>query len=397
MCKYYCKICEIYLVCDSPSKIIVHDKSVKHLNKLERKKLLEESDGDTITIPLKNNKGNIRGYTVVDKDIYPLIMMYAIQMDHYGYACISINNKSYKLHRYIYYNLCNNKLINNTIIDHIDRKRLNNKLENLRQSTNADNAKNKSKLPNKTSKFYGVSLSKDGWRCELRYDGTRHIFYYKNELHAAYHRDLLIKEFNMEKLYPLNNISEPDNFVQKTKNKQLHQTKKQLLNVDIKTNQNKIGRIIIYNRQKEIIGKALVDWDIYEYIKLNKLHLRISGGYILITINSKTYRLHRWIMKYDGKLIVDHIDNDRCNNTRNNLRITNYSKNAQNKKAHKNTSSKYVGISHDKRDNTWKASIQREYLGAFQNEKLAVIARNNRAEELNALGAFYKIEYYGMY
>ena len=102
-------------------------------------------------------------------------------------------------------------------------------------------------------------------------------------------------------------------------------------------------------------------------------------------------------MKYDGELIVDHIDNNRCNNTKDNLRITNYDKNAQNKKAQKNSSSKYVGVCHDKRNNTWKAAIKREYLGTFKTEELAVIARNNRAKELIALGAFFKIEYYGMY
>lgn len=228
----------------------------------------------------------------------------------------------------------------------------------------------------------------------MSHNGDRHIFYYQDELHAAYHRDLLIKEFNMEKLYPLNNIQKPNNFVKKIKNIKVNSKKKL---IDVKGIYSNPMTIDIYGKQKEIVGKTQVDGDIYEYIKLNKLPLNMSDGYVFITIDGQKYRLHRWVMKYDGELIVDHIDNDRCNNTRDNLRITDYDKNAQNKKAQKNASSKYVGVCHDKRNNTWKAAIQREHLGTFKTEELAVIARNKRATELNALGAFYKIEYYGMY
>ena len=52
-----------------------------------------------------------------------------------------------------------------------------------------------------------------GWQCQLKHDGAQYNFLYTDELHAAYHYDLLVKQFNLQEFKPLNGIEKPDDFI----------------------------------------------------------------------------------------------------------------------------------------------------------------------------------------
>src|SRR5438445_79202 len=51
----------------------------------------------------------------------------------------------------------------------------------------------------------------------LTLEGKHICFYYTQELHAAYHYDLLVKEHKLEYCTPINNIPKPKDFVKKEK------------------------------------------------------------------------------------------------------------------------------------------------------------------------------------
>lgn len=97
-----------------------------------------------------------------------------------------------------------------------NRNTFDNRLFNLIPSTDAENAANRSKAKNTTSNYYGVSFTENGrWLSCVTIHGVKHQYKYILETHAAYHHDLIIKEANMDYIYPLNNIEEPIDFIRK--------------------------------------------------------------------------------------------------------------------------------------------------------------------------------------
>lgn len=79
------------------------------------------------------------------------------------------------------------------------------------------------------------------------------------------------------------------------------------------------------------VGKyAKVSNSDYEMVMRHSWYYR--DGYALAKIRGREVRMHRYIMDVrDPDMIVDHIDHDRLNNTRENLRIVTYLQNANNR------------------------------------------------------------------
>lgn len=73
----------------------------------------------------------------------------------FGYYRIFISNKEYVLSRIIF--LWHHGYIP-THVDHIDRNRSNNRIENLREATPSQNSCNRTSAKNSTSKYLGVGL-----------------------------------------------------------------------------------------------------------------------------------------------------------------------------------------------------------------------------------------------
>jgi uncharacterized protein YbdZ (MbtH family) len=85
------------------------------------------------------------------------------------------------------------------ITDHIDRNPLNNKRSNLRYANHSENAVNRGKTKNKTSKYFGVCRSKKAksnvWRVYLRHPkGHRIVKCFAEEKDAALFYNDMAKE-----------------------------------------------------------------------------------------------------------------------------------------------------------------------------------------------------------
>lgn len=79
-------------------------------------------------------------------------------LDKDGYLVIKVKGKQFKAHR-IAWLLCYGDFPKSEI-DHINRDRLDNRIENLRESTRKEQARNTTRTPNKDTGVVGVYLDK---------------------------------------------------------------------------------------------------------------------------------------------------------------------------------------------------------------------------------------------
>ena len=119
------------------------------------------------------------------------------------------------------------------------------------------------------------------------------------------------------------------------------------------------------------------------------------GGYKYVLLsknNQKKYStISRLVAIYfipnpENKQQVDHIDRDPLNNHISNLRWATSGENIRNKSSYKNSSSKYKGVSFDKRNGKWRAQLkinnQNKHLGYFHCEIEAALVYNKKAKEI---------------
>lgn len=119
----------------------------------------------------------------------------------------------------------------------------------------------------------------------------------------------------------------------------------------------------------------------------NKIYYSSQHGQVSIYQNglSKTYSVARIIMgcKRDDGYDIDHIDGNRLNNRKNNLRKCTHAQNCANRVKSCKSSSKYKGVSWDKTRKKWQASITYNKrsigLGRYDDEILAAIAYDDAA------------------
>lgn len=68
-------------------------------------------------------------------------------------------------------------------------------------------------------------------------------------------------------------------------------------------------------------------------------------GYFVANVDGRTIPIHQYLLNVPKGMCVDHIDGDRSNNRRSNLRICDAKGNARNIRVQKNSSTGYTGIS----------------------------------------------------
>jgi len=120
-----------------------------------------------------------------------------------------------------------------------------------------------------------------------------------------------------------------------------------------------------------------------------------SDGYIYIRVNERLYRAHRlaWLYVYgewpNGQL--DHINRVKDDNRVDNLRIADFSQNAQNAGAHKDNASGVRGIFWDKSRCKWVAELTIDgkliFKQRFNSKEEATIARKQAEEKYHPFKA----------
>lgn len=139
----------------------------------------------------------------------------------------------------------------------------------------------------------------------------------------------------------------------------------------------------IYNNKGEVFAIVLIDAEDYDNIKDYKWYL--TKGYVT---NRKLGKLHRYLTNTPKHLVVDHINMNKLDNRKENLRVCKQQQNCFNKLEQKNNSSGHRGVTFNKRNNKWRARIglneKQIHLGYYDKLEDAIEAR------LSAENKYYK-------
>lgn len=136
----------------------------------------------------------------------------------------------------------------------------------------------------------------------------------------------------------------------KSKRKVAYNINKKYNNYEI---HNHTVRIFMNNDKSKIALCDIEDWE-----RVKQYYWREHNGYAIATCNYKTIQLHRLVMNVnDSKMQIDHINRNKADNRKINLRVCNNQQNSFNKEKYINNTSGYKGVTFDKERNKWRGCI----------------------------------------
>lgn len=139
-------------------------------------------------------------------------------------------------------------------------------------------------------------------------------------------------------------------------------------------------------------GEAIVDDDDYEYLSQFKWHLAEGYACHSISMGKKNGKrvfinilMHRVVNKTPEGMKTDHINRNRLDNRKENLRACTHQQNQANHAKRRGAVSKYKGVSFCKQTNKWKSAIRISgmgiTIGRFSKEEDAAKAYNDNAKK----------------
>lgn len=130
--------------------------------------------------------------------------------------------------------------------------------------------------------------------------------------------------------------------------------------------------------------KILLDSEDFENYKYCEASLT-NCGYITLSYKGKPESLHRAVMGFPN-LHVDHINKNKLDNRKINLRLCTHSQNMANKELRSTNTSGYKGVIWYKPTKKWRATIKAQgkfyHLGYYRTKEAAALAYNKKALEV---------------
>jgi hypothetical protein len=129
---------------------------------------------------------------------------------------------------------------------------------------------------------------------------------------------------------------------------------------------------------------ALVDAEDFEW--LNQWKWYLANGYATRVEKGKVISMHRQIMQPPKGMLVDHINHEKEDNRRINLRICTWQENMYNRSKRRGSVSRFNGVTYRKRSRKWIATVwfkgKHIWSQAFDDEVEAARAYDRKAVEV---------------
>lgn len=139
------------------------------------------------------------------------------------------------------------------------------------------------------------------------------------------------------------------------------------------------ANLYIYDKNQALVANVLIDIEDIEKIKEYEWYY--DGSYIQRKNNKVS--LHRFLTNASKGEVVDHINHNKLDNRKKNLRICSVAQNTRSHKGYRTNTTGKTGVYLER--GRWRARItvnnKRIHLGNFDNKKDAVNAREKAEEE----------------
>jgi hypothetical protein len=136
-------------------------------------------------------------------------------------------------------------------------------------------------------------------------------------------------------------------------------------------------------KQISIAGGVCAYVDAADFDWINRRNWCLYNGYAARREKGKTIYLHRAIMQPPQGMVVDHVNHNRLDDTRANLKVCTQRENLRNSEKRRGTASRFRGLYFEKRTGKWCARIKFEggyiYIGSFADEIEAARAHDRAA------------------
>lgn len=147
------------------------------------------------------------------------------------------------------------------------------------------------------------------------------------------------------------------------------------------------AEIVLYDKYGSETARAIIDLDDVDKAKDIKWCMTHNG---YVSNRHSKQLLHRLVMNCPDDMVIDHINHNRLDNRKSNLRVCTQHQNNINKSFMSNNTSGVIGVHWNKSNNKWRSRIKYNgrqiHLGYFNTKEEAIQARINA-----------EIEYFGEY
>lgn len=144
-----------------------------------------------------------------------------------------------------------------------------------------------------------------------------------------------------------------------------------------------MARLILQSGRTTIVDDGICS----QIEHLERWHNTRNGyAYIKTTARSRGTLLHRYVIRALPGQMVDHINGDKLDNRRANLRFCNMRQNVANRGKRRLAKVPYKGVTHNTACSTYTARCAKKYLGSFKTAEEAAQAYD--AAALREFGEF---------